>query len=247
MKKVLASVCLGIALCVFPLASFAAEGAAWGYSGKTAPKNWATLSEAYGACAGKNQSPVDLRKFTEAELEPIAFSYQKGGKVIVNNGHTIQVDFLKGSKIRIDGIFFELKQFHFHTPSENTINGKYFPMEVHLVHADYMGNIAVVAVMFQYGEAHSGIEKLWALMPAESGGKADLPEAFNAGELLPQDLDYYRFNGSLTTPPCTEGVRWLVLKEPVSVSKSQVQAFSKVMGHPNNRPVQPLNARQILK
>lgn len=237
----------GFVLFFFPTAGFAEEATNWGYSGKTSPKNWATLSEDYAACAGKNQAPVDLARFVEAELEPVIFSYEDGGKVLLNNGHTIQVDFSGGGKIATDGIFFELKQLHFHAPSENMIKGKQYPMELHLVHSDSRGNIAVVAVMFTYGTTHEKLEKLWALLPKKPGEKREIETAFNAKELLPEDLDDYRFNGSLTTPPCTEGVRWFVLKEPVSVSKAQVRTFTKVMGHPNNRPVQPLNARQILK
>lgn len=245
-KKFFGFMILGMALLALPAAGFAAEGAAWGYSGKTAPKYWSTLSDDYAACAGKNQAPVDLRKFVEADLPPLSLSYLDGGKVFLNNGHTVQVNFNKGSKLMIDGTSFELKQFHFHTPSENMINTRHYPMELHLVHADFMGNIAVIGVMFTYGDTHEGLEKLVKLLPQKKGDERKFEAAFNAKELLPEDLDYYRFSGSLTTPPCTEGVRWFVLKEPVPVSRAQIKAFSKAMGD-NNRPVQPLNARQILK
>ncbi|MEE8320880.1 MAG: carbonic anhydrase family protein [Gammaproteobacteria bacterium] len=134
------------------------------------------------------------------------------------------------------------------TPSENRINGQSLPMEAHLVHADKAGNLAVVAVMFKEGAENKEIEQLWQKMPKKTGQKITLSgEAKNVMQLLPEGKDYYRFTGSLTTPPCSEGVRWLVLRDQVTISKEQVDDFLHVMHHPNNRPVQPLNARVILK
>lgn len=198
-------------------------------------------------CAGKNQSPVDMKNFIEAELPAIVFSYQAGGNEIVNNGHTIQVNYGTGSHIVIDETRFELKQFHFHAPSENLINGKSFPLEGHLVHADEKGNLAVVAIMFDYGDSSGSLSPLWHLMPEKAGGKQAIMTSFSAAALLPTDRDYYRFSGSLTTPPCSEGVRWLVMKNAVTVSREQVESFSHILHHPNNRPVQPVYARTILK
>jgi carbonic anhydrase len=140
-----------------------------------------------------------------------------------------------------------LKQFHFHAPSENRIGGKQFPLEGHLVHADKDGNLAVVAVMFQEGAANPMLTKLWGKMPAKAGDKSALETGLSVTQLLPADRDYYRFNGSLTTPPCSEGVWWLVLKKPASASKSQVEQFSKTIGFANNRPIQPANARPVLR
>jgi carbonic anhydrase len=196
---------------------------------------------------GRNQSPIDLRGFIEAELKPLQMDYQDGATEIVNNGHAIQVNYASGSVLTVDGHSFELKQFHFHSPSENTIEGKSFPIECHLVHSDKDGNLAVVAIMFEEGSANPLLAKLWAKMPPKAGGKAALGEKHNVASLLPADRDYYRFNGSLTTPPCSEGVWWLVLKSPVNASKEQVQQFSKTMGFANNRPVQPVNARPVLQ
>lgn len=224
------------------------EGPHWGYSGEAGPQNWGKLDARFIACEiGRNQSPVDLAKFVEADLEPISFSYSAGTTEILNNGHTVQVNYTPGSSITVNGNTFELKQFHFHAPSENTLNGKHFPMEAHFVHADANGNLAVVAVMFEEGGANDLLTSLWTKMPGKAGEKNALPATHSIAALLPAKHDYYRFNGSLTTPPCSEGVWWLVLKQPAMASKAQIEQFSKVMGHPNNRPVQARNARPILQ
>ena len=246
MKKKVAAMLSGAALIAGT--AFAGGHAHWGYTGNEGPEHWGALDPAYEMCAkGRNQAPIDLKGFIEAELEPMA--YNDGGKWnnIVNNGHSIQINCDKGSTITLDGMEFTLLQFHFHTPSENTIEGKYFPMEAHFVHADEDGNLTVVALMFEEGEKNPIIEKLWAKMPEKAGESAALEPEFKPYDLLPADRDYYRFNGSLTTPPCTEGVRWIVLKNYASVSKDQVEKFAHVMHHPNNRPVQPIYARPVLK
>ena len=232
---------------LFSSTAFSAEGVHWEYSGEAGPDNWAKLSPEFSACTGKNQSPINLTGFIEAELDPIAFNYKAGSSEILNNGHTVQVNAAPGSSITIDGVQFELKQFHFHAPSENLINGKSFPLEGHLVHADKNGNLAVVAVMFTEGEPNKGLEKAWAQMPGEAGGKQTLSSSISPTEILPQYRNYYRFNGSLTTPPCSEGVRWLVMKHYATASKEQIDKFAHVMHHPNNRPVQKVNARPVLK
>ena len=227
----------------------ACEGSAihWSYSGEEGPDNWAELSPAYAACDGENQSPINLTGFIEADLQPIVFTYQRGGNEILNNGHTVQVDYIQGSSIVVDGIRFNLKQFHFHAPSENHINGKPDPLAVHLVHADNDGNLAFIAVMFIEGKENKTLAQAWSHMPEESGDKQALQSPVAADGLLPSNRDYYRFNGSLTTPLCSEGVRWLIMKESVSASILQLQAFARTMQHPNNRPVQPTNARPVLK
>ena len=227
-------------------ASFA-SGVHWTYSGHEGPEYWGSLSPDYAACSGgKNQSPVDIAAMAEAELSPIEFAYQSGGDSVVNNGHTIKVGYAAGSSISVDGHSYELKQFHFHAPSENLIEGQSFPMEMHLVHADSSGNLAVVGVMFKEGETNAELEKAWAVMP-DHEGEAKPSAALAAEALLPGNHDYYRFSGSLTTPPCSEGVLWLVMKDPVTASKAQIEAFEHVMHHPNNRPVQPLNARKVMQ
>jgi carbonic anhydrase len=199
------------------------------------------------ACGGNSQSPINLTGFIRADLNPIQFSYRDGGDEIVNSGHTVQVNFVKGSSILFDGIQFELKQFHFHAPSEHQIEGKSYPMEAHLMHADRNGNLAVVAIMIQHGEPNTAIDSIWFAIPDEQGemGAPELP--FSAAALLPGNRDYYRFSGSLTTPPCTEGVRWIVMKQPISASAEQVATFSHLMRHPNNWPTQAINAREVLE
>ena len=237
-----------LAVSLFSVSSAIASGSSeWGYEGKTGPENWVKLTPENSACAGSNQSPINLTGFIESELKPIQFSYQAGGNEIVNNGHSVQVNYKKGSSIKIDGIQFNLSQFHFHAPSENHIMGKSYPLEAHFVHADKDGNLAVVAVMFKEGEVNTALENPWSKMPAHKGDKTSLKTLANANEVLPKNKDYYRFNGSLTTPPCSEGVRWFVMKEAASASKEQINSFEKVMHHPNNRPIQATNARVILK
>lgn len=246
MKKELLLALTGTALLTG--AAFAGGGANWGYSGDTGPEFWGSLTPAYSMCTyGKNQSPINLTGFVEAALDPVAYNYSATASNVVNNGHAIQANFPKGSSISVDGAEFDLLQCHYHSPSENHIDGRSFPMEGHCVHADHDGNLAVVTIMYELGEENGGIAKLWKQMPQKAGDQHDLQADVNALELMPEDKSYYRFNGSLTTPPCSEGVRWLVLKEAATVSQEQVDAFTAVMGHPNNRPIQPLNARKVMQ
>lgn len=224
-----------------------AESAHWAYSGSEGPKHWATLSPDNISCSGKNQSPINLSGYVEAELSPIQFSYITAGNEILNNGHTVQVNYEEGSYISLDGETFNLLQFHFHAPSENHINGKSFPLEAHFVHADTNGNLAVVAVMFEEGAENAALTDAWDIIPKHAGDKNILTKKVSAEAILPAKRDYYRFNGSLTTPPCSEGVRWLVMKDSETASKQQIDAFKQVLHEPNNRPLQSINARTILQ
>jgi len=255
------SVFMSVTLCVALLAttSVAKEAshdasakaehkAHWGYTGHGSPEKWAELSPDNKMCGlGKSQSPINVVTSLDADLDAIAPAYTHASTEVVNNGHTVQVNIEAGDTLSVDGISFELKQFHFHTPSENNIDGKSFPLEAHFVHLDADGNIAVLALMFQEGEANAELAKIWEKMPKEANQKNELKLANIATALLPENKDYYRFSGSLTTPPCTEGVRWLVLKTPVTISKAQVKEFLSTMHHPNNRPIQATNARVIVK
>lgn len=243
MKKTMLIGCMLLAAAT----AYADSTTPWAYSGEGGPNNWAKLTSEFSTCAGKNQSPINLTAFIEADLKPIKFAYAPGSNEILNNGHTIQVNYAEGSSITIDGIRFSLKQFHFHVPSENQVKGKSYPMEVHLVHADKDGNLAVVAVMFVEGKENKLLAQIWPQMPHSAGEKHALSSSVSATGLLSSNRDYYRFNGSLTTPPCSEGVRWLVMKKPITASKDQIEAFAHAMHHPNNRPIQPVNARAVLQ
>ena len=220
----------------------------WGYTGHGSPEKWAELSPKNKMCGiGQNQSPINVTTSLDANLKVIKPNYITSSSSVINNGHTIQVNIDSGSNLNIDGIDFELKQFHFHTPSENHINGKSFPLEGHFVHLDKDGNIDVLALMFEEGKDNIELAKVWSKMPLEADKTNKLKLKSIASALLPENKDYYRFNGSLTTPPCKEGVRWLVLKTPRTISKAQVDKFLSIMKHHNNRPIQSTKARIIVK
>ncbi|OCP61757.1 carbonic anhydrase [Vibrio parahaemolyticus] len=219
-----------------------ANAANWGYEGSHGPEHWGEFAS---ECAqGKNQSPIDIHSATQAELAKLQLDYQGKVVALTNNGHTLQTSIEGENVLTIDGKAFALKQFHFHTPSENHVDGKSYPLEAHYVHADEQGNLAVVAVFFEQGKANPALANLLENVPERDQNVA-IRAPFDANALIPSDKDYYRFNGSLTTPPCSEGVRWLVIKDPQSISAEQIAQFEHVMGE-NNRPVQPLNARMVL-
>jgi len=220
----------------------------WTYSGDEGPAEWGSLSDDYAACAsGKNQSPIDIANPIEAELPQIEFTYHPSQLKIFNTGHTVQLNFEAGSFIKVDNTKFELKQLHFHAPSENRIHGKSFPLEAHLVHSDDAGNLAVIAVMIEKGKESAFLKGPWQHLPAQAGPEQSFNQTLNPATLLPNTKDYFRFSGSLTTPPCTEGVRWLVMKSPQHASAEQIAQFKKIISHPNNRPVQQTNARVVLE
>ena len=227
-----------------------AEGAAhhWSYSGKTGPKSWGAAEKEYEACGlGKEQSPIDIRtrKVHAADLPAIAFDYRPSPLRIVDNGHSVQVNYAPGSFITVGDARYELQQFHFHHPSEEKVDGKAFAMVAHLVHKDASGKVAVVAVPIAQGRANALVATLWKHVPAQKGHEEEAPGmSVNAADLLPANRGYYTFEGSLTTPPCSEGVRWFVLKAPVTLSRGEIQAFAKL--YPMNaRPAQPLNGREV--
>jgi carbonic anhydrase len=224
------------------------EKAHWDYGDKMGPSHWAELDSHNFMCdKGKNQSPVNIVPSDTTQLKEIDFKYTSSMKSIVNNGHTIQINMNPGSKINIENSSYELLQFHFHTPSENKINSVSYPLEAHFVHMNKKGQLAVVAVMFTPTEKNNELTKLWQALPKKQFKTEALSIADTAMTLLPKNKAYYRFNGSLTTPPCTEGVRWYVMKTPINVSKSQVETFHHAIHHNNNRPIQELNARVVLQ
>ena len=249
-KKVhLTALFIGSTFLCTGIAQASGGGAHWGYSGETGPEHWGSLSPEFTICdKGKNQSPIDIAGQTEAELQPISISYNPSPLDIVNNGHTIKATMAPGSTITVDGQTFNLLQVHWHTPSENHIQGQSFPMEAHLVHADQDGNLAVIGIMYTAGADNAGIAPVWDNIPAhveETANNSQL--TVNPLDLLPANHDYYRFNGSLTTPPCSEGVRWMVMKEPVQASAEQIEKFHSMFHGDTNRPVQPINARPVLQ
>lgn len=225
-----------------------AAGAAphWGYAGHEGPQHWDELNKEYSACKlGREQSPINISAAVKADLPAIHFAYRPSGLRIVNNGHTIQVNYNKGSAIHVGDKRYDLVQFHFHTPSEERINGKGYDMVWHLVHKDDAGKLGVVAVLVKEGKANDVIGAVAANLPGEPNQEQEAKGVtVNAARLLPATRGYYHFMGSLTTPPCSEGVSWYVLKEPIEASKEQIARFKTLFGH-NARPLQPRNARAV--
>jgi len=228
--------------------SLATEQSQWGYSGHNGPEHWGKLAADFATCTkGMNQSPINLTGMVKGDLPTLNIQYQPGGEGVLNNGHTIEVVYGVGSSMNVKNNQFELKQFHFHSPSENQIEGQSFPMELHFVNADEEGHLAVIAVMFKEGAYNPELAKVWQSMPKQVGQEKTLSALVNINQLLPKQHEYYRFNGSLTTPPCTEGVKWFVMKTPITASKAQIAQFVKTIPGGNNRPVQSVNARMILQ
>ena len=219
----------------------------WSYEGEGAPANWGKLRQDFATCAtGKRQSPIDIRESIKVDLELIAFDYKPTHFRITDNGHTIQVDVGEGSSIRVMERDFQLVQFHFHRPAEERINGKGFDMVVHLVHRDFDGKLAVIAVLLDRGAEHALIQTLWNNMPLERGMSVEPAAVIDPTNLLPppERRAYYTYMGSLTTPPCTEDVLWMVFKQPLQVSPQQIGIFARL--YPANaRPVQPSNGRLV--
>ena len=236
-----------VALTVWPLYLLAAsEGVHWDYDGKDGPEHWGQLAAEFDMCArGKNQSPIDLVADLDADLPELVFEYTNPGRLVeVNTGHAIQENVSPGNYIVISGRRFELKQFHFHSPSEHAVNGNYFPMEVHLVHQNSDGDYVVVGLLFQEGETNELINQLPSFRVKRGEDPYDNPIDYN--DLIVERKEYFLYNGSLTTPPCTEGVYWIVLKQPITASPEQIQHYHDLLGFDNNRPTQPHNARIIL-
>jgi carbonic anhydrase len=249
----------------------AAEPPHFEYAGDEGPANWARLSPGFASCGtGRSQSPISIaRAQHDADLPPLDIRYTTLAVDFKNNGHAVQTDYAAGSTLtdayhddapykaivshapgstigHLDSTF-ELKQFHFHAPSEHQLNGRNAAAEVHFVHVDKDGNIAVIGVLVQEGAPHPTIARLWQSLPGKEGQENPLGGAINAADLLPGDRAYYFYQGSLTTPPCTEGVRWLVMKEPITMSAGQIAALKKAISFDNNRPVQPMYGRVVFE
>lgn len=211
-------------------------------------ERWADLDSQYAACGGKAQSPIDITGAQKAALPALEFDYRAGPvNYVINNGATIRVNYYapgSGDYLNFGEKRYELTQFHFHHPSEETIDGKPYDMVVHLMHQASDGEVAGVAILVKIGKANPTIAKLWSNMPS-SEGQQEVPDLeLNPAAFLPGHLSYYTYEGSQTAPPCTEGVRWFILKTPIEMSSKQVKTFAKLFRH-DVRPVQPLNGRVV--
>ncbi len=217
----------------------------WDYEGADGPEAWGKLRPEYNKCAtGNRQSPIDIRGGIAVDLEPIKFDYRPSAFSVIDNGHTVQVNVEPGNSITITGRRYELVQFHFHRPSEERIDGRQYDMVAHLVHKDADGRLAVVAVLLDRGSAQAIVQSVWNNLPLEKGDEVHAGTRIDLSQLLPEDRRYYTYMGSLTTPPCSEGVLWMVMKQPVPISAEQVAIFSHL--YPMNaRPVQQADGRLI--
>jgi carbonic anhydrase len=218
----------------------------WSYDGQTGPSHWGELSAEFAPChTGHLQSPIDIEATQKADLPAIQFDYKTSPLHIIDNGHTIMINYAPGSSIRVGDKRYELKQFHFHRPSEGRIKGKRYDMELHLVHVAQDGSTAVVAVLLQQGGDNPLIHELWGDLPTEKNQEQHWDNVhINVSTLLPADHGYYTFPGSLTTPPCTENVTWYVLKHPVTLSAAEITQYSKLY-RDDARPTQPSYDRVI--
>ena len=224
----------------------------WDYAGRTGPDYWGDLSLDYTTCIdGSAQSPIDIKEPRLADLEDIRFHYNPALLTVVNNGHTIQANYGRtdqgdGGSMVVGGREYELLQFHYHRPSEHTVNGHQAAMEMHLVHKDADGGLAVIGVLLEPGAYNEAFAPIWDVMPSTADTEVTMHGLFDINDLLPQDRRTFRYPGSLTTPPCSEGVQWLLMKTPVSVSTTQVDAFKNLYFY-NARYTQPLDGREILE
>ena len=220
----------------------------WSYSGGQRPNHWGDLKTEFATCkTGHSQSPIDIRDARKADLPPIRFDYKSSPLHIIDNGHTIMINYSPESYISVGGKTYQLKQFNFHRPSEEKIHGESYDMAAHLVHSDQEGNLAVVAILLQNGKENPVIHKLWDHLPREKEKEEILDNVeIDVAGLLPADRSYYTFPGSLTTPPCSENVAWFVLMRPVTASAAEIDEFGRL--YPNNaRPTQAQYERVVLE
>src|SRR3954468_11956166 len=229
----------------------------WHYEGAEGPAHWGTLNATFATCAtGSAQSPIDILapagndrsativvKFAPASLRIV---HQEHVADAINNGHTIQVNYTEGDTLTVGGRAYQLVQYHFHAPSEHTVNGQHFPMEMHLVHTNPEGQLAVIGVLISEGAHNAAFDPIWTNLPVTKGVEHHHEHVkVDVDALLPAERTTYRYDGSLTTPPCSEGVKWFVMTTPIALSEPQIAAFTALF-HGNNRPVQLLNGRPVL-
>jgi carbonic anhydrase len=220
----------------------------WGYDGDEGPSHWGDLKPEFAPCKnGHRQSPVDISNTQKADLPTLQFDYTQSPLHIIDNGHTIMINYGPGSSLRVGDKQYQLKQFHFHRPSEERIHGKHSEMVVHMVHSDHEGHLAVVAVLLEIGADNPLVHELWNDLPKEREKEEVLENVqIDLTKLLPADRGYYTFSGSLTTPPCSEDVTWFVLKHPVTVTAAEIEQFGKLYRN-DARPTQPLHGRVVLE
>ena len=227
----------------------------WGYEPDNGPSSWGKLNKDWLLCAeGNQQSPIDLtgarpKKMDEMKLEfPTAnlkIVHQTHVLDAIDNGHTIQINYDGGETLEIGGQRFALRQYHFHSPSEHTVNGRHYPMEMHMVHVSQDKKLAVIGVFIEEGRHNEAFDRIWSNLPTQTGQEVHLENVqVDIDHILPENKATYRYRGSLTTPPCSEGVGWFVYVEPIELSRDQIKAFRKIF-HGNNRPIQPLNDRTL--
>lgn len=236
-----------LALSLLPTGAALAEDTHWSYDGDTGPAYWGVLSPDWALCgSGQSQTPIDVPSSAPTNPADLEHHYDPSALTIFNNGHTIQVNYDLGSDLVLDGQTYELAQFHFHADSEHTVDGGASPMELHLVHKNAQGDLAVVGVFLEQGAENAAFASIFANMPvSESEPEAVPGVTVDADDLLPTTATYWRYNGSLTTPGCAEGVKWLVMNTPVTVSAEQIATYTAIYDH-NSRPVQPMNDREFI-
>ncbi len=245
MKQLIATLALACAL--VPSVSAGGGKAHWSYHGDEGPSHWGDIDPTYSTCKGHEQSPIDLNgQAIHADVLPPAVYWQAADiKTATNNGHTFQVALDRPGKIVVDGKQYEFLQFHFHSGSEHTINGRRYPLEVHLVHAATDGSLAVIGIMFIQGKENPALARLISTLPGtETSYSPNM--TFNLNDFLPPRWSTYRYQGSLTTPPCSEIVSWTVFDTPLTASEEQIKVFETLFPH-SYRPVQPTGRRFILK
>jgi carbonic anhydrase len=228
-----------------PAPTTSSSPAHWTYEGEEGPAHWGELDPAYEMCGqGKSQSPIDISSPGEQDLANIVFHYQPSEVNILNNGHTVQVNYDPGSYIELDGVRYDVAQFHYHAPSEHEVGGKLFAAELHIVHKSADEKLAVVGLLLQEGSANAAFDPFINNLPAETSEVKDVGVKINIMDFLPSNQTTYRYSGSLTTPPCSEGVSWLVMTSPVELASAQVSKLESLF-EGNNRPVQPLSDRFV--
>jgi carbonic anhydrase len=221
-------------------------GAEWSYYGKKGPSSWGKLDPAYSACSkGNLQSPIDIHGAKRNPLlKPIEFHYISGPVTLLNTGHTVRINVIPGSYIVFNGARYDLVEFHFHHPAEDLVEGKLSDMVIDLVHKDAAGKMAIIAVRLDEGRVNGSLAALWPSLPKKPGATASIQDFFNPLGLLPTDRSYWSYIGSITVPPCTEGVQWLFMQNPTELAQDQLQAFAALYAD-NARPLQPTRGRKI--